>query len=137
MGHSDIGDTDAGANCLTCRFRDIAKLCFPPFGDRGELYNRLDAFDAQVRHEFWGKRSKLWKTGVKIGTEDGIGGSVPIYVSWLIRTLLKQKHVVNRDNVSEHDLLKRIFRLTVRVYRKCTKGHRTWVSRKGYLLLRI
>jgi hypothetical protein len=77
MGHSDTGDADAGAECLTCRLRDIAKLYFPPFGDRGDLYNRLNAFDAQVRHEFWGERSKLWKTGVKIGTEDGIGGSTP------------------------------------------------------------
>jgi hypothetical protein len=81
-------------------------------------------------------RSKLWKAGVKIGTEDGIGGFVPVYAGWLVRTLLKQKHVVNRDGVSEHDLLKRLFWLTVQVHRKYTKGHRTWVSRKEYLLLR-
>jgi hypothetical protein len=137
MGHSDTGDADAGAECLTCRLRDIAMLYFPPFGNRSELYNRLNAFDAQIGHEFWGERSKLWKTGVKLGTEDGIGGSAPVSVSWLVRTLHQQMYVVNRDGVSEYDLLKHIFWLTVRVYLKCTKGHRTWVSRKGYLLLRM
>jgi hypothetical protein len=52
MGHSDTGDADAGADCLKCRPIDIAELYCPPFGDRGELYNRLDAFDAQIRDEF-------------------------------------------------------------------------------------
>jgi hypothetical protein len=139
IGHVNMSPSEdnvkASDDCLTCRLRDVAKFYYPPFGNRAELYNKLDAFDKHTWDEFWGPRSRLAKQGITIGLPPGKGNKPETYTAWLLYTLLKQKHVVNRNGVSEHGLLKRIFWTTIISYRMCEKGHEVLASRDGENML--
>jgi hypothetical protein len=104
----------------------------PAFGERATLYGKLDDFQQECRKQFWGPHSDLKKRRpeMTVGPIDETGGSVPQYLTWLFQSLLEQKHIVPRNEIDEHQLLKRMFWTTFVVHRTCRQRHRKVICRR-------
>lgn len=127
--HSEPGDE----HCLLCSFLDLAVHYFPAVGDRAIYYRKLDELYHLCRKCFWGPHSDLEKRRpeVTVGPNDGIGGGVPIFVTWLLQTLSEQAHAIPRNGVDEVQLLKRMFWTTFVIHRTCRSRHRKFLCRRG------